>query len=139
MSAQIWIFCICVYEDWPYLFAEAGSQGVPDEDRCRFIDDFYSTPECCREPYFARRLGELYKTAEEMKACPHVWLALCQWPRKGKICNMGLERLLAQIRCAAPPTGIGGKHPPSATRVAGPGLLRSFCKSMWPRVAATRD
>ena len=56
MLVQLEYFCICLYEDWPYLFAKIASLDDADPTRLDWMRQFYNTPVCCLAASFSRKV-----------------------------------------------------------------------------------
>ncbi len=62
------------------------------------VHAFFQVKECCLERRFAKKLRQMFPSAESMLKDKYFWRALRLFGRYALIANMGVERLLAQVR-----------------------------------------
>jgi len=116
-AAHMWYRLDLPLRDFPYKLCRMIDARLQRHEQLEVAKEFFSTPLCCLDPGFSRKVRELYNSPQEMFDCPAFRTALTEWGLASYVTNMPLERLLALIKAASP------ERAPLLERVCSAGLM----------------
>jgi hypothetical protein len=102
LASLIWFNLESLFSAAPYALLGLVSATSTDETRRTLAERFFNTAECCLDRGVSLKIRRLVGSPEDLITNTPILLVLRMWARRGRIGNMGLERLLSLIRRNAP-------------------------------------
>lgn len=100
LAAHTWWRLYHVFADWPYRLLVMVDSRVPAAAQIEVAHDLFSTPLCCLDTRFSRKLRQMYTSPVEMLECTHLRSTLIEWGVSARLTNMVQERNLALVKQA---------------------------------------
>ena len=122
MAAQVW-WRFAQYRHFPIRLAQLVDPAT--QNKSDIAQEFMDTPSCCSDSCFGEKVRKFFSSAESMIADTEFMWLLRTWSRVCRICNMHIERLLAQIKQGVQPSGRAGnaaRPDPEKLAAVGAGL-----------------
>ncbi len=117
MVAQVYWRLVVQYEDWPYPLAASTDPSCSGEDVRKVAERLWSENLCCLDEPCSRKVRMLFPSAEEMLRDEDFMEMLRLWGRRGRLCNMHVERILSLVRKSV------SEAVPNLERLCGAGFL----------------
>jgi hypothetical protein len=125
-DAQVW-YWLSILTEFPLRWVAAFDVRRSDQEQADIMEEGWRQPLCCKHPNFDRKIPNVYTTLSQLRRCPCFKSSCIGMGSRGRVTNMGLERLLGLIKKASP------ARLPYAERLLAAGLLTQWLK---PHLAA---
>jgi hypothetical protein len=121
LAVLIWWRFRLPFLDWPFRLGELGREGISDDEKVRICLALFEAFECCIDDAFGLKAKRLFIGARAMALDSEFSRLMKTWIRVGRISNMHVERLLAEIGRSV----VGNV---SAERILSAGTLTQYLK-----------